>query len=325
VRALLVEALGPPEAHRIAELPDPIPGEGEVVVDVKAAAINFPDLLVMQGLYQVRPDLPFVPGAEGAGIISSIGEGVEHVTVGNEVSFVTVTGAFAEKVKMPAGAVLPKAPEHSFAEAAGFSLTYATSYYALKQRARLEEGETLLVLGAAGGVGAAAVELGVAMGATVIAAAGSDTKVGFAMDLGAEVGINYSEANLRESIKELTGGRGVDVIYDPVGGDFTEASFRSLAWEGRHLVVGFAAGDIPALPANLALLKGASLVGVFWGSWAERDPASNLANYRELLAMVSEGTIKPRVTETYLLEDFVTAYEAISGRRVMGKIIFEVA
>jgi len=325
VRALLVEALGFPEAHRIAELPDPVAGPGEVVVDVKAAALNFPDLLVMQGLYQVRPDLPFVPGAEGAGVISAVGDGVEHVGAGDEVSFVTVTGAFAEKAKMPVSAVLPKAPEHSFVEAAGFSLTYATSYYALKQRADLREGETLLVLGAAGGVGAAAVELGSAMGATVIAAASSDEKVAFAMELGADKGINYTTANLRESVRDMTGGTGVNVVYDPVGGGFTETAFRSLAWEGRHLVVGFAAGDIPALPANLALLKGASLVGVFWGSWAERDPAANLQNYRELLAMVSEGTIKPRVTETFALDDFVDAYGAISSRRAMGKIVFEVA
>ena len=325
MQALLVESLGPPTAHRVAELPDPIPGPGELVVDIKAAALNFPDLLVMQGLYQVRPDLPFVPGAEGAGVVSAVGEGVDSAAVGDEVSFVTITGAFAQKAKMLAGAVLPKAPEHSFAEAAGFSLTFATSYYALKQRAALASGETLLVLGAAGGVGAAAVELGAAMGAKVIAAAGSDEKVAFAMDLGAAAGINYSKTNLREALRETTGGRGVDVIYDPVGGDFTEPAFRSLAWEGRHLVIGFAAGDIPALPANLALLKGASLVGVFWGSWAERDPAANLANYRELLAMVSEGSIRPRVSETYPLEEFVAAFEAISSRQAKGKIVLEIS
>lgn len=324
MRALLVEALGPPEAHRIAELPDPIPGPGEVVVDIKAAALNFPDLLVMQGLYQVRPDIPFVPGAEGSGVIAAVGEGVEQVVVGDEVSFITITGAFAEKAKMPATAVLPKAPEHSFAEAAAFSLTYATSYYALKQRAKLAVGESLLVLGAAGGVGAAAVELGVAMGATVIAAASTDEKVAFALELGAAAGINYTSADIRASLKEITAGKGVDVVYDPVGGPFTETAFRSLAWEGRHLVIGFAAGDIPAVPANLALLKGASLVGVFWGSWAERNPSGNKRNYRELLAMVSEGTIKPRVTEAYQLDDFVDAYRAISGRTAMGKVVFEI-
>lgn len=324
MRAIVVEALGPPEAHRIAELPDPVPGPGEVVVDVRAAALNFPDLLVMQGLYQVRPDLPFVPGAEGAGVIGAIGEGVETVAVGDEVSFITVTGAFAEKAKMPAMAVLPKAPEHSFAQAAGFGLTYATSYYALKQRAELIAEETLLVLGAAGGVGAAAVELGHALGATVIAAASSDEKVAFAKSLGAASGINYADSDLRTAIKDITGGRGVDVVYDPVGASLTEQAFRSLAWGGRHLVIGFAAGDIPALPANLPLLKGASLVGVFWGNWAQRDPSANLQNYRELLAMVSEGTIEPRVTASYPLADFVAAYRAISGRKAMGKIVFEI-
>ncbi|NND04451.1 MAG: NADPH:quinone oxidoreductase family protein [Acidimicrobiia bacterium] len=310
--------------HRIAELPDPVPGPGEVVVDVKAASLNFPDLLVMQGLYQVRPDLPFVPGAEGAGVVAAVGEGVQNAAVGDEVSFVTVTGAFAEKAKMPAGAVLPKAPEHTFTEAAGFSLTYATSYYALKQRAQLAAGETVLVLGAAGGVGAAAVELAVAMGANVIAAASSDEKVEFALDLGASAGMNYTSDDLRDSIKESSGGRGVDVVYDPVGGEYTEPAFRSLVWGGRHLVIGFAAGEIPALPANLPLLKGASLVGVFWGSWAERDPAANRQNYRELLAMVSEGTIHPRVTEEYALEEFAAAYEAISGRRAKGKIVLAI-
>lgn len=325
MRALLVDTLGPPESHRIAELPDPLPEAGEVIVDVRAAALNFPDLLVMTGQYQVRPDLPFVPGAEGAGVVAAVGAGVEHVGVGDEVSFVTITGAFAEKARMAASAVLPKAPEHTFQQAAAFGLTYATSYYALKQRARLVPGETLLVLGAAGGVGAAAVELGAEMGARVIAAAGSDEKVAFAKSLGADAGINYSSADLKGAIKELTSGAGADVVYDPVGGPYTEQALRSTAWEGRHLIIGFAAGEIPAIPANLALLKGASIVGVFWGSWAERDPAGNLQNFRELLAMVSDGRISPQVTETFALEDYVAAFESISSRRAMGKVVLEVA
>lgn len=325
MRALLVEALGPPKAHRVAELPDPVPGPGEVVVDVRAAALNYPDLLVMQGLYQVRPDLPFVPGAEGSGVVSAIGEGVSATKVGDAVSFVTITGAFADKARMPETAILPKAPEHSFTEAAAFGLTYATSYYALKQRAQLQSGETLLVLGAAGGVGAAAVELGVAMGANVIAAASSDDKLSFAASLGAAAGINYAESDLKNSIRMMTSGSGADVVYDPVGGPYTEPALRATAWGGRYLIVGFAAGEIPAIPANLTLLKGTSVVGVFWGSWAERDPAANMANYRELLAMVAAGTIAPRVTETYGLEDFPAAFDSISSRRAKGKVVIELS
>jgi NADPH2:quinone reductase len=323
MKALLVETLGAPATHRVAELPDPVPGEGEVVVDVHAAGINFPDLLVMQGLYQVRPDLPFVPGAEGAGVVAAVGRGVETVRVGDEVSFITVTGAFAEKARMPATALLPKAPQHTYAEAAAFGLTYATSYYALKQRAGLRPGETLLVLGAAGGVGSATIELGKAMGARVIAAAGSDAKVEFARELGADEGINYAEADLSAELRRLTDGAGVDVVYDPVGGPFAEPAVRSTGWDGRYLVIGFAAGDIPEIPLNLALLKGLSIVGVFWGAWASREPAANLANYRELLAMVAEGSLHPRVTARYPLDDFVAAFAEISSRRATGKTVLE--
>lgn len=323
MKALLVETLGRPGSHRIAELPDPVPGEGEVVVDVRAAGINFPDLLVMQGLYQVRPDLPFVPGAEGAGVVTAVGPGVETARVGDEVSFITVTGAFAEKARMPETALLPKAPEHSYAEAAAFGLTYATSYYALKQRARLREHETLLVLGAAGGVGSATIELGKAMGARVIAAAGSDAKLQFAKELGADEVINYSNSDLRNELRLLTDGEGVDVVYDPVGGSYAEPAVRSTAWDGRYLVIGFAAGDIPSIPLNLALLKGLSIVGVFWGAWAGREPDANQANFRELLAMVSEGALRPRVTASYPLDDFVAAFTEISSRRATGKTVLE--
>ncbi len=325
MRALLVEALGPPEAHRIAELPDPIPAKGEVVVDVKAAALNFSDLLIMEGRYQARPDLPFVPGAEGAGVISAVGPEVEGLAVGDEVSFIAVTGAFAEKVKLAAEAVLPKAAEQSFVEAAGFSLTYATSYYALKQRAALAPGDSLVVLGAAGGVGAAAVELGKVMGARVIAAASSDEKLEFARTIGADEVINYSTTDLKTAIRYHTDGAGADVVYDPVGGAFSESALRATAWGGRYLVVGFAAGDIPSIPLNLALLKGLSIVGVFWGSWVNQDPAGNIANYRELLAMAGRGAISPRIDEVFKLEDFVSAFEAISSRRVKGKVVFDLA
>ena len=325
MRALVVEALGPPESHRVAELPDPVAGPGEVVVDVKAAALNFPDLLMIQGRYQVQPDLPFVPGSEGSGIVVGRGAGVDGIAVGDEVSFLSVTGAFAEKVSLPAARVFPKAPELSFAEAAGFTLTYATSYHALRQRAGLRPGETLLVLGAAGGVGAAAVELGAVMGARVIAAASTNEKLDFAISLGAADGINYSTSDLKDAVRRLTGGVGPDVVYDPVGGHLAEPALRSMAWGGRYLVIGFAAGDIPAIKLNLPLLKGLSIVGVYWGSWVEHDPAGQAANYDDLLAMVSRGDIRPRVTESFELDEFAEACRVISSRLAMGKIVLDVA
>lgn len=323
MRALVVEELGPPETHRVGELPDPVPGPGEVVVDVRAAALNFPDLLMMEGRYQVQPDLPFVPGSEGSGVVAALGVGVDTVAIGDEVAFVSISGAFAQKVSLPATRVFPKAPGLSFAEAAGFTLTYATSYYALRQRADLHAGETLLVLGAAGGVGAAAVELGSVMGARVIAAAGTDEKLEFAKSLGATDVVNYVTGDLKEAVRALTDGAGPDVVYDPVGGSFAEPALRSMAWGGRYLVIGFATGDIPAIKLNLPLLKGLSLVGVYWGSWVAHDPAGNAANYDELLTMVSRGDIKPRVTESFALDDFAGACRAISSRRAMGKIVLD--
>jgi NADPH2:quinone reductase len=325
VRALVVEALGPPESHGVGELPDPVAGPGEVVVGVKAAALNFPDLLMIHGRYQVQPDLPFVPGSEGSGVVVETGAGVDGVAVGDEVSFLSVTGAFAEKVSLPAARVFPKAPELSFAEAAGFTLTYATSYHALRQRADLRPGETLLVLGAAGGVGAAAVELGAVMGARVIAAASTDEKLDFAASLGAADGINYSTSDLKDAVRRLTDGVGPDVVYDPVGGHLAETALRSMAWGGRYLVIGFAAGDIPAIKLNLPLLKGLSIVGVYWGSWVEHDPAGQAANYHDLLAMVSRGDIRPRVTKSFELDEFSEACRVISSRLAMGKIVLDIA
>jgi len=323
MRALVVEQLGPPATHHIRDMPDPIPGAGEVVVDVRAAALNFPDLLLMAGKYQIRPELPFVPGAEGAGVVAAAGDGVTDVAVGDEVAFITATGAFAEKVKLTEAEVLPKAPSHSFVEAAGFSLTYATSYYALKQRARLEPGETLLVLGAAGGVGAAAIELGKLMGATVVVAASSAEKLDFARSLGADATINYSDGDLKSAIREATAGRGANVVFDPVGGRFAEPALRAMAWGGRFLVIGFATGDIPSIPLNLTLLKGLNIVGVYWGAWAAREPQANRDNYVELIAMAERGEIAPRVTETFAFEDFVHAYDSISERRARGKVVLD--
>lgn len=325
MRALVVEELGPAEAHRLSELPDPVPGPGEVVVDVRAAALNFPDLLVIEGRYQERFDTPFVPGSEGSGVVAAIGPGVADVQVGDEVSFTSVGGAFAEKVKLPARRVLPKPPELSFAETAGFTLTYATAYYALRQRGGLRPDETLLVLGAAGGVGAAAVEIGAVLGARVIAAAGSEEKLAFAASLGAADGINYADDDLKDAARRLTGGAGPDVVYDPVGGSLAEPALRSLAWGGRYLVIGFASGEIPAIRLNLPLLKGLSIVGVYWGSWVEHDPAANAENYGELLAMVRRGEIRPRVTESFPLDEFAEAFAVISSRRAMGKIVLELS
>jgi NADPH2:quinone reductase len=305
-------------------MPDPVPGPGDVVIDVQAAALNFPDTLIIEGKYQFQPDLPFVPGGEAAGLVSAVGDTVDRFAVGDPVVAMGVSGAFSEKWKVEASTTMLK-PEHlSFVEAAAFGLTYGTSYYALKQRAKLEPGETLLVLGAAGGVGSSAVEIGKAMGARVIAAASTDEKLAFATGMGADESINYSTENLRDRIKEITGGRGVDVVYDPVGGELSELALRSTAWDGRFLVIGFASGAIPEIPLNLMLLKGVSLVGVFWGSWTAKDPAASLRNFGELFAMVAEGKLHPRVTDVYPLEEYEAAFDALTGRRATGKVVLTV-
>ena len=323
MRALLVERLGPPDTHRVVDREPPQPCEGEVLVDVRAAALNYPDLLVMAGQYQVRPELPFIPGAEGAGVVAGLGKGAERFKIGDEVTFITVTGAFAEQVVVPETSLTPKAPRLSFAAAAGFGLTYATSYYALKQRAQIQPGESLLVLGAAGGVGSAAVELGKCLGANVTAAVGSAAKSAFVTELGADQVVVYGGDDLREQLRAVSGGRGFDVVYDPVGGALAEPSLRSTAWGGRYLVVGFAAGEIPSIPLNLPLLKGSAVVGVFWGAWAERDPAGNRRNFNELLSMVAAGDIAPRVSAVYPLDEVAAAYDEIQQRRVFGKIILD--
>ena len=321
MRALYCREFGPEAGMKVEEIDTPALPDAHVLVDVKAAGLNFPDLLCVRGEYQFKPPLPFVPGGEGAGIVTALGEGVTNLAVGDRVCFNGLTGAFAEQVAAPAGAVIKIPDSMSFEEGAGLTVVYATSYYALKQRARLQPGETLLVLGAAGGVGLATVELGKAMGAKVIACASSDEKLAAAKAHGADEGINYTSDDLRARIKEITGGKGVDVIYDPVGGDFAETAFRSIAWEGRHLVIGFAAGDIPKLPLNLPLLKGASVVGVFWGAWAMRDPAAHYQNMAELFEMFEAGKIKPHVAGRYKLDDFLAAFGELSGRKAIGKVV----
>lgn len=322
MRALLCTELGPPSRLAVAEVDDPAPGPGEVVVDVEAAGLNFPDTLIIEGKYQFKPDLPFVPGGEAAGMVAAVGEGVDRVSVGDRVIALAAYGAFAEKWKVPAAAVAPIPPGLTLVQAAAFGLTYGTSYYALKDRVRLQADETLLVLGAAGGVGSAAIELGKAMGARVIAAASSDEKLAWATDLGADATIDYSTTDLRDAIKELTDGHGVDVVYDPVGGDFTEAALRSTAWNGRLAVIGFAAGDIPSIPLNLALLKGVSIVGVFWGRSMSEEPRLHRQNFSDLAAMIGDGRISPRVSAEFTLDQYEEAFELFADRKVKGKAVF---
>jgi len=300
--------------------PEPQAGPGEVVVEVKAAALNFPDLLMIQGLYQERPPLPFVVGTEMSGIVAAVGDGVTHVAPGDRV--VAACGrTLAERVAAKAALVVPAPRKLGFESAAGICITYFTSMHALKQRARLQAGETLLVLGAAGGVGTTAVELGKQMGAVVIAAASSGEKLELVRRLGADHVVNYTTQDLRERVKEITGGKGVDVIYDPVGGALAEPALRSMAWGGRYLVIGFAGGDIPRIPLNLPLLKGCSIVGVYWGSFAQRERDEQRRNAAELWAMFESGRLVPVVGETHALDDYAAAFESLASRRAQGKVV----
>jgi NADPH2:quinone reductase len=321
MKALYCQKFGPEENLSVETIDAPLVKPGHVLIDVKAAGLNFPDLLCVRGTYQIKPPLPFVPGTEGAGIVAEIGEGVKGLAVGERVLFNAMVGAFAENIVVPETGALKIPDGMSFEQAAGLTIVYGTSYYALKQRSNLQKGETLLVLGAAGGVGLATVELGKAMGAKVIAAASSEEKLAVCKDHGADELLNYSEGDFKAKLKEMTGGKGADVIYDPVGGDFSETAFRSIAWNGRHLVIGFAAGDIPKIPLNLALLKGGSLVGVFWGAWTMRDPKGHAQNMQELFDLFDAGKINPRVAGSFSLEDYLTAFKELSGRRAMGKVI----
>jgi len=321
MKALVCNEFGPAENLSLEERPAPTPGKGEILVDIKAAGVNFPDVLTVQGKYQFKPELPFVPGAEVAGIVTAVGEGVTSHKVGDKVISTLQIGGFSEQCVAPDYGSFGMGETMSFEQAAGFAITYGTSYYALKQQAKIQPGETLLVLGAAGGVGIATIQIAKAMGAKVIAAASSEEKLDFACEAGADLRINYSEENLKDKVKELTGGKGADVIYDPVGGDFSEQAFRAIAWDGRFLVIGFASGPIPAIPLNLMLLKGASLVGVFWGAWAARFPMESRQNFDELIEMIDGGQFSPLVTEVYSLDDYKAAFESISERRAKGKVI----
>ncbi|THU02823.1 NADPH:quinone oxidoreductase family protein [Lampropedia puyangensis] len=303
------------------ELPTPTPGKGEVLVRIHAASLNFPDLLIVQNKYQMKPALPFVPGSEYAGEIEAVGEGVQHLQVGQRVAALSGTGGFGTHATVAAHLCIPLPDAFSYEDAAAFIMTYATSHHALIDRGGLQAGETVLVLGAAGGVGTAAIQIAKAQGAKVIAAASSDDKCTLCKSIGADETINYQTQDLRETLKTLTNGKGPDVVYDPVGGDYAEAAFRSIAWRGRYLVIGFAAGPIPSLPLNLPLLKGASIVGVFWGAFSQKEPAANGAMLQELAQWYVQGKIKPVMDGTMPMSDLHKAYERMGQRAVRGKLV----
>jgi len=303
------------------EMNTPEPKAGEVLIEIKAASLNFPDLLIVQNKYQMKPVLPFVPGSEYAGVVQAVGDGVSHLKIGQHVACLSGTGGFATHTIAPAALCMPLPSAFPFVDAAAFIMIYATSHHALIDRAQLKAGETVLVLGAAGGVGTSAIQIAKAMGAKVIAAASTQEKCDLCRSIGADATINYTTENLREAVKTLTNGKGPDIIYDPVGGDFAEPAFRSIAWRGRYLVVGFASGPIPSLPLNLALLKGASLVGVFWGDFAKREPKANGAMMTELALWYGQGKIKPVIDSASPMADLKAAFARMGSRSVKGKLV----
>ncbi len=321
MKAVLCKQFGPPESLVIENLPSPVAGAGEVVISVRAASLNFPDVLIIQNKYQFKPPLPFSPGSELAGVIKDVGEGVKGYKRGERVIAFTTYGAFAEEVKVEAARLVPMPEGMDFNSAAAFLLTYGTSDHALRDRGQLRAGETLLVLGAAGGVGLAAIEIGKAIGARVIACASSADKLEVCKQHGADAVINYSSEDMREKIKQITDGKGVDVVYDAVGGLYTEPALRSTAWRGRLLVVGFAAGEIPKIPLNLTLLKGCSIVGVFWGDFTRREPKVFAESIAQLGKWFREGKLKPHVSQTFPLDQAVEALKLMAARKVKGKVV----
>lgn len=310
-----------PEALVWKEVPTPEPGKGQVRVAIKAASLNFPDLLIVQNKYQMKPPLPFVPGAEFAGVVEAVGEGVSHLPVGTPVAGFVGTGGFGTHTVAPAAQLMPLPPGFKFEDAAAFLCTYGTTYHALMDRAALQPGETVLVLGAAGGVGTAAIQIAKAAGAKVIAAVSTDEKCALCKQLGADATINYSQGDIREQIKAATDGKGPDVVYDPVGGDLAEPVFRSIGWRGRYLVVGFAGGSIPSLPLNLTLLKGASILGVFWGEFARREPMKNAQALMQLAMWYAEGKIKPVIETQLPMSELKKGFELMASRGVRGKVV----
>jgi len=321
MKAVLCKKYGPPDELVVEQVPSLKAGKGQVVVSVKAAGVNFPDTLIIQGKYQFKPEPPFSPGGEVAGVVKEIGDGVTGVKPGDRVIASSTWGGFAEEIAVDADRLVPMPDAMDYVPASAFILTYGTSYHALKDRAQLRAGETLLVLGASGGVGIAAVQLGKAMGARVIAAASSDAKLQVCKANGADETINYASEDLRTRIKAITQGRGVDVVYDPVGGPYSEPALRDMAWNGRYLVVGFAAGEIPKIPLNLALLKGCSIVGVFWGAFTRNEAERNRRNNEELMQLYLQGKVTPHIHATYPLERAAEALNEVLNKRVSGKVV----
>ena len=324
MKAILCETLGPPQQLTYKEVPDPRPGLDEILIEVKACAVNFPDTLIIQGKYQFKPDLPFSPGSDISGVIKAVGADVKNFKVGDDVFGVTRYGGMAEQVVVKKSNVFPKPPGMDYKIAASFLYAYGTSLHALKDRARVKEGETVVIMGAAGGVGLAAVDLAKRLGAEVIACASSQAKLDLCKTYGADKTINYTTEDLKARIKELTNGKGADVIYDPVGSQYSEPALRAMAWKGRYLVVGFAAGEIPKIPLNLTLLKGCSIVGVFWGRFAQEEPQKNMGNSLQILDWFSKGEIKPHIHKVYSLEQAPLAIQELMDRKVLGKVMIEI-
>lgn len=325
MKAVRVHRHGPPESMTVDEIASPVPAKGQVLVSVHASAVNFPDMLIIENKYQFKPELPFAPGGEVAGTVKSVGEGVTGFAAGDRVIAVCGWGGYAEEVLTTVDKLVRLPQRIDMEAAAALVITYGTSHYALKDRAAIQPGETLLVLGAAGGTGVSAIELGKLMGAKVIAAASSDEKLALCKARGADETINYATEDLRERVKALTGGRGVDVVYDPVGGAYAEPALRSMAWRGRYLVIGFTTGEIPKLPLNLVLLKGCSIVGVFYGGFAQAEPARYDAFMQELVGWLAEGRIAPAITARYPLERAAEALRVVADRRATGKIMLTTA
>ena len=324
MKAILCETLGPPSNLTFKEVPDLTPGPDEILIEVKACAVNFPDTLIIRGLYQFKPDLPFSPGSDVSGIVKAVGAEVKHLKPGDEVFGVTGHGGMAEQVVIKKSNVFPKPPGMDYKIAASFLYAYGTSLHALKDRAKVQKGETVVIMGAAGGVGLAAVDLAKRLGAKVIACASTQEKLDLCKTYGADETINYTTEDLKNRIKELTGGKGADVIYDPVGSSYTEKALRAMAWKGRYLVVGFAAGEIPKIPLNLALLKGCAIVGVFWGRFAKEEPQNNMANSLQIFEWFSKGEIKPHIHKVFSLEQAPMAIQELMDRKVLGKVLVEV-
>lgn len=325
MRAVVLSNYGPPPHIGIAEIPPPSLQPGQIRVRVHAVGFGFPDALMVAGKYQVKPEVPFVPGNEVAGVVTEVAPDVTSPRVGERVLVMAGQGGLAEQCVASATAAIALPESMSMAAAAGFLVNYGTTYHALVQRARIQPGETLLVLGAAGGVGLTAIEIGKALGARVLAGASTDEKLAVAKEHGADAVFNYSRDQLKAKVMEFTGERGIDVAYDPVGADFAEQVVRSMAWNGRYLVIGFAGGKIPAIPLNLPLLKGCSLVGVFWGAHARREPDVYASNLRELFKLFQAGKLRPHVTELDGLECFGEALDALNDRRATGKVVIRVA